>query len=292
MMQRGHKGDNIWRAPPKMERDVLTSSLQESPITCLYLGWRGPWVSSAPSSHPGCQARNVEFVTGMIKSIPELVWNGDINDRKIFSIAILNRQEKIFNLLHGLSNVKKMKVTSADDRFGNNMLHLAAMLAPSDQLDGISGAALQMQRELQWFKEVESIVPPICKDVLNSDGKKPSEVFSQQHANLVKEGEKWMKEIATSSSFVAALTVTIIVDVPGNSDITICRKQIPHAVAHKADNWPFDPFHLYCSHDDSLLCCPCYFTKEKLNQSGYDPDYFTCLCSGDPICIIAISPSC
>ncbi|KAJ9684844.1 hypothetical protein PVL29_017029 [Vitis rotundifolia] len=153
---------------------------------------------------------NVEFVTGMIKSIPELVWNGDINDRNIFSIAILNRQEKIFNLLHGLTNVKKMKVTSADDRFGNNMLHLAAMLAPSDQLDGISGAALQMQRELQWFKEVESIVPPICKDVLNSDGKKPSEVFSQQHANLVKEGEKWMKEIATSSSFVAALIVTIM----------------------------------------------------------------------------------
>ncbi|KAL6327780.1 hypothetical protein AAG906_025608 [Vitis piasezkii] len=213
---------------------------------------------------------NVEFVTRMIKSIPELVWNGDINDRNIFSIAILN-------------------LTSADDRFGNTMLHLAAMLAPSDQLDGISGAALQMQRELQWFKEVESIVPPICKDVLNSDGKKPSEVFSQQHANLVKEGEKWMKEIATSSSFVAALIVTIIVDVPGNPDITICRKQIPHAVAHKADNWPFDPFHLYCSHDDSLLCCPCYFTKEKLNQSGYDPDYFTCLCSGDPICIIAIS---
>ncbi|XP_034703075.1 uncharacterized protein LOC117927588 isoform X2 [Vitis riparia] len=153
---------------------------------------------------------NVEFVTGMIKSIPELVWNGDINDRNIFSIAILNRQEKIFNLLHGLTNVKKMKVTSADDRFDNNMLHLAAMLAPSDQLDGISGAALQMQRELQWFKEVESIVPPICKDVLNSDGKKPSEVFSQQHANLVKEGEKWMKEIATSSSFVAALIVTIM----------------------------------------------------------------------------------
>ena len=95
---------------------------------------------------------NVEFVTGMIKSIPELVWNGDINDRNIFSIAILNCQEKIFNLLHGLTNVNKMKVTSDDDRFGNNMLHLAAMLAPSDQLDGISGAALQMQRELQWFK--------------------------------------------------------------------------------------------------------------------------------------------
>ena len=95
---------------------------------------------------------NVDFATEMIKSTPQLVQETDINDRNIFFIAILNRQEKIFSLLHGLNNVKKMKMTSNVDRFGNNMLHLAAMLAPSNQLDGISGAALQMQRELQWFK--------------------------------------------------------------------------------------------------------------------------------------------
>ncbi|CBI35219.3 unnamed protein product, partial [Vitis vinifera] len=153
---------------------------------------------------------NVEFVTEMIKSIPELAWSHDINGRNIFFIAILNRQEKIFNLLHGLTHAQKMKVISPLDRFRNNMLHLVAMLAPSEQLDGISGAALQMQRELQWFKEVESIVPPLFKDLTNSDGKKASEVFSQQHADLVKEGEKWMKEIATSSTFVAALIVTIM----------------------------------------------------------------------------------
>ncbi|KAJ9684856.1 hypothetical protein PVL29_017039 [Vitis rotundifolia] len=153
---------------------------------------------------------NVEFVTEMIKSIPELAWSRDINGRNIFFVAILNRQEKIFNLLHGLTDAQKIKVISPLDRFGNNMLHLVAMLAPSEQLDGISGAALQMQRELQWFKEVESIVPPLFKDLINSDGKKAIEVFSQQHADLVKHGEKWMKEIATSSSFVAALIVTIM----------------------------------------------------------------------------------
>ncbi|XP_034704166.1 uncharacterized protein LOC117928385 [Vitis riparia] len=153
---------------------------------------------------------NVEFVTEMIKSIPELAWSRDINGRNIFFIAILNRQEKIFNLLHGLTDAQKMKVISPLDRFGNSMLHLVAMLAPSEQLDGIPGAALQMQRELQWYKEVESIVPPLFKDLINSDGKKASKLFSQQHADLVKEGEKWMKEIATASSFVAALIVTIM----------------------------------------------------------------------------------
>ena len=95
---------------------------------------------------------NVEFVTETIKSIPELAWSRDINGRNIFFIAILNRQEKIFNLLHGLTHAQKMKVISPLDRFGNSMLHLVAMLAPSEQLDGIPGAALQMQRELQWFQ--------------------------------------------------------------------------------------------------------------------------------------------
>ncbi|XP_059598164.1 uncharacterized protein LOC132254972 isoform X2 [Vitis vinifera] len=88
---------------------------------------------------------NVEFDTEMIKSIPELAWSRDINGRNIFFIAILNRQEKIFNLLHGLTDAQKMKVISPLDRFGNSMLHLVAMLAPSEQLDGISGAALQKE---------------------------------------------------------------------------------------------------------------------------------------------------
>ncbi|KAL6327293.1 hypothetical protein AAG906_018593 [Vitis piasezkii] len=154
----------------------------------------------------GFQRGNVEFDTEMIKSIPELAWSRDINGRNIFFIAILNRQEKIFNLLHGLTDAQKMKVISPLDRFGNSMLHLVAMLAPSEQLDGIPGAALQMQRELQWFQHCAANIQGRSK----LRWKKASEVFSQQHADLVKEGEKWMKEIATSSSVVAALIVTIM----------------------------------------------------------------------------------
>lgn len=48
-----------------------------------------------------------------------------------------------------------------------------------------------------------------CKDHQNSEKKKPSEVFSEQHADLMKEGAKWMKDVAQSNSFVAALVVTI-----------------------------------------------------------------------------------
>lgn len=49
------------------------------------------------------------------------------------------------------------------DNFSNNILRLAGNLAPKDQLNRVSGAALQMQRELQWFKEVEKLVPNVYK---------------------------------------------------------------------------------------------------------------------------------
>ncbi|RVW90943.1 hypothetical protein CK203_044189 [Vitis vinifera] len=143
---------------------------------------------------------NVEFVTEMIKSIPELAWSRDINGRNIFFIAILNRQEKIFNLLHGLTDAQKMKVISPLDRFG-----IACYIGC----------------------DVSSI-GTACR--------------------LGKEGEKWMKEISTASSFVAALIVTIMFaaafTIPGVLmflGILISQyaeKQIPYTVAQKADIWP------------------------------------------------------
>lgn len=38
------------------------------------------------------------------------------------------------------------------DNLGNNILHLAAKKPKRDRLNFVSGAALQMQRELLWFK--------------------------------------------------------------------------------------------------------------------------------------------
>ncbi|KAM4082845.1 hypothetical protein ACB094_08G011600 [Castanea mollissima] len=99
---------------------------------------------------------------------------------------------------------------------------LRGMLAPSSELDRRPGAALQMQRELQWFKAVESIVPRKCKEALNIDGKKPRELFSQNHEDLRKEGEKWAKETASSFTIVGTLIITIMFSaaftVPGGSD--------------------------------------------------------------------------
>nr|GFC42330.1 ankyrin repeat-containing protein ITN1-like [Tanacetum cinerariifolium] len=61
---------------------------------------------------------------------------------------------KVYNLLYQMSEHKNVYKTIKDP-FGNNLLHLAARLAPTSKLSLISGAVLQIQRELQWFKEVE-----------------------------------------------------------------------------------------------------------------------------------------
>lgn len=89
-----------------------------------------------------------EFVTEIIRAYPRSVWLPDDHKRNIFHLAVLHRQEKVFNLLYQMSSYKHF-FTVSYDKFGNNMLHLAGTLQPSNR---ISGAALQMQRELQWYK--------------------------------------------------------------------------------------------------------------------------------------------
>ena len=93
----------------------------------------------------------VEFLTTLIRSYPDLIWKVDDNRRTIFHIAIKHRHEEIFQLIYEIGAIKDLIATYKDD-YGNNMLHLAGKLAPSHRLNYVSGAALQMQREILWFK--------------------------------------------------------------------------------------------------------------------------------------------
>ncbi|XAR73203.1 hypothetical protein NMG60_11007100 [Bertholletia excelsa] len=151
----------------------------------------------------------VEFVEETLNAYPDIVWILGENSRNIFLYAVLQRKEKIFNLLHKMGPKKNLIATSLDDK-GNTILHHAAMLSPSSHLDHISGAALQMQRELQWFEEVEKVVQPMYREMKNKTGKTARALFTAEHKKLRKEGEKWMKENATSCTVVAALVATVM----------------------------------------------------------------------------------
>ena len=94
-----------------------------------------------------------EFVFDIVKADPQLVWSHDKKSTSIFSGAVQYRHAEIFSLIYGL-DIKSALASGTDSFHGNTLLHMAGMSAPSTSLDRIAGAALQMQRELQWFKVI------------------------------------------------------------------------------------------------------------------------------------------
>ncbi|XP_019089986.1 PREDICTED: uncharacterized protein LOC104737837 [Camelina sativa] len=167
---------------------------------------------------------NKEFFTEIIKCNPRLLWiSKTASGRNLFQLAVEFKKEKIFNLIHGLDDRKVTLLRSSDNK-NNNILHIAAHLSTPDQLSKISGAALKMQRESQWFEEVKSLISEREVVQKNRDKKTPREIFEDSHEPLRKEGEEWMKYTATACSFVAALIATVtfqaIFTVPGGTNET------------------------------------------------------------------------
>ncbi|XP_062175686.1 ankyrin repeat-containing protein NPR4-like isoform X2 [Alnus glutinosa] len=150
----------------------------------------------------------IEFIVELVKVDHQLLYTFDEMARNIFYYAVLHRQAKIFSLIYWLDG--KNSISNAVDTSRNTILHMAGMLEPSTKRDRIAGEALKMQSELQWFKEVERICPPIDKEFRNNMMMTARELFTHNHKDMVKEGEKWMKDTASSCTVVGALIITIM----------------------------------------------------------------------------------
>ncbi|CAA2976129.1 ankyrin repeat-containing NPR4-like [Olea europaea subsp. europaea] len=99
--------------------------------------------SEIPILNDAAKIGNVEFLTLLTRSYPDLVHKSDSNNYTIFHLAVIYRQEKVFSLIHHTGAIKDILMLNIDNS-GNNILHLAATLAPSSRLNSVSGAALQM----------------------------------------------------------------------------------------------------------------------------------------------------
>ncbi|XP_028770085.1 uncharacterized protein LOC114727550 [Neltuma alba] len=169
------------------------------------------------------KVENVEFLLRVTKANTELITllSCGGSNLPIFFHAVKYRRAEIFNLLRGF-RFKNVVASIVDGETSNTLLHVAALLAPSSYLNGIPGAALQMQRELQWFKAVESMVDPVDRLAVNKMGLNPIELFRENHTDLRTEGEKWMKETTSSCSVVGVLIVGIMfaaaLTVPGGNN--------------------------------------------------------------------------
>ncbi|GLT30508.1 hypothetical protein SLA2020_053040 [Shorea laevis] len=165
-----------------------------------------------------------EIAIEIAKVNTNILWNcTDSEDsRNMFACAVVHRQEEVAQFLYELNARIGIDIVFTNYRDGNNLLHLAAKLAPRSRLEYISGAAFQLQSELRWFKAVEGIAPQFYHYHKNNNGETPSQVFVEEHKQLVKEAEEWLNKTAESSTVVGALIITITFavafTVPGGND--------------------------------------------------------------------------
>ncbi|XP_050386896.1 ankyrin repeat-containing protein ITN1-like [Argentina anserina] len=157
---------------------------------------------------------NVEFVRKMCDANFLVYMLTDGKGKQLLHYSIECRQDEIYCLLSGSipRNAREQYIVNGGDKLGNTILHSAGSLSPVAiaHLNRIQGAALQVQRELQWFK-VNSIVPPKVHEMQNyQDRMTARELFTKNHKEIVEDGERQMKEIATSSTVVGALIVTMM----------------------------------------------------------------------------------
>ncbi|KAI3447207.1 hypothetical protein Pfo_003872 [Paulownia fortunei] len=93
-----------------------------------------------------------EVVEEIVEAFPSAIYClTPGSNQYIFHVAVENRSENVYNLIYQMSDHKHL-YSDLQDSNGNNLLHLAGKLAPSHKLNEISGAALQMQHEIQWYK--------------------------------------------------------------------------------------------------------------------------------------------
>ncbi|KAI3495930.1 hypothetical protein L1887_38278 [Cichorium endivia] len=114
---------------------------------CIMLLLMIPYIISVIAA----KQNSYEVVQRIVHFFPNAILSANEDGHNVIQYAVINRSEKVYNLLYKMGEHRNMYRT-IKDASGNNLLHLAARLAPFNKLNLISGAALQIQRELTWFK--------------------------------------------------------------------------------------------------------------------------------------------
>ncbi|KAK2648409.1 hypothetical protein Ddye_015898 [Dipteronia dyeriana] len=132
-----------------------------------------------------------------------------------FSIQVLdNPKDLAFQIIHHYEEL----VNSVNAR-GLSPLHFSAAkpftfksgshLGHWNEFIYHWGAAMQMQWEIKWHQFIKHSVPLHFFIPYKNDNKSPSEVFTETHKALVKEGGERLNKTSESCSVVATLNATI-----------------------------------------------------------------------------------
>ncbi|XP_040371330.1 ankyrin repeat-containing protein ITN1 isoform X2 [Rosa chinensis] len=186
-----------------------------------HMSWRLNYLLNSEILYIATLNGITEIISTLLEFFPDLIWARLRNNQYLLlPFAIELRHEKVFRLV--CDHTARSKLMASTLLESGTILHLAAKLAPPAQLTSVCGAALQMQRELQWFKVVENLVHPYYKQSKNEDEKTAKELFTKEHENLAEKGEKWLKDTSNSCMVVATLIATVVFaaafTVPGGND--------------------------------------------------------------------------
>ncbi|RHN54778.1 hypothetical protein MtrunA17_Chr5g0410551 [Medicago truncatula] len=96
----------------------------------------------------------ITLINAMRNANPYLLAVTDNSGRGILWYAILNRRRSVFQLIYSLNGLEKEMIKYRTDLVDNNLLHMAALLVPSSIRSGRLGPAMQVQKEIQWFKVI------------------------------------------------------------------------------------------------------------------------------------------
>ncbi|XP_022995621.1 uncharacterized protein LOC111491104 isoform X2 [Cucurbita maxima] len=159
----------------------------------------------------------IEIVKGMFHRFPLSICDARKDKKNVVLLAAEYGQPDVYRFLLSPKVYKENLFRAVDDN-GNSALHLAAAASKS-MIWRITGAALQMQWEIKWYKFVEESVPLYFFAHYNKEGKNATAIFHETHMDLVKKSGEWLTKTSKSCSVVGTLIVTVaftsVASIPG-----------------------------------------------------------------------------
>ncbi|KAL8548208.1 hypothetical protein ACS0TY_007506 [Phlomoides rotata] len=149
-----------------------------------------------------------EMVLLILDLKPEAIFEGNAEKKNIVMLAVEHRQHHLYDDLINQHRINKT-VLEHVDKYGNNLLHIAANLKAGKQFWRIRGAALHMHMEIKWYQFVKRSMPPHLVVGQNIEKRTPKEILQDSHGALIMEGSKWLTDTSQSCSLVAALIATV-----------------------------------------------------------------------------------
>ncbi|KAG7963039.1 hypothetical protein I3843_09G098000 [Carya illinoinensis] len=167
-------------------------------------------------------ARNgiTEIVEVILQLYPQAIEHKNDKGENILHVVARHGRKEIMHLLQH-SHALRPRLRRTINKNGDSILHQAAYFR-EHQLTDRPGEALLMQSEIQWFKQLQKIVPPYFINHRNKKDQTAEELFTEQHQDLVQKGRRWIDQTTKACTIVAVLIATVAFTcaytIPGGSN--------------------------------------------------------------------------